>query len=99
MLSEVCPDICTELPLQPLSGEQLSHATANREDGAWLDIATQGFWGGNQEKSILNIRVFNPFAPSNKQNPLPSVYIKHEKEKKRVYGQRVRDVEYANFTP
>ena len=99
LLFEVCSDVCTEPSLQPLSGEHLHHTTANREERAWLDIVAHGFWGGNREKSIFDVRFFNPYAPSNRQNPLSSVYAKHEKEKKRVYGQRVRDVEFANFIP
>ena len=31
--------MCTEPPLQPLSGETLTYATANVEDGARLDIS------------------------------------------------------------
>ena len=34
ILSEVCTDVCVEPPLQSLSGETLTYATANREDGA-----------------------------------------------------------------
>ena len=32
-------DVCTEPPLQPLSGETMTYATANVEDGARLDIS------------------------------------------------------------
>ena len=38
ILSEVCTDVCVEPPLQSLSGETLTYATANREDGARLDV-------------------------------------------------------------
>ncbi len=40
-LTEVCHN---EPPLQPLSGEQLTLRTANSEDGARLDVATDNFW-------------------------------------------------------
>ena len=55
-------------------------------------------WGGSRKKSVFDVRVFNPFAPSNRQSLLSSVYTKHEKEKKRVYDQRVKNVELATFT-
>ena len=45
ILSEVCTDVCVEPPLQSLSGETLTYATANREDGARLDVSAVGFWG------------------------------------------------------
>ena len=48
---------------------------------------------------MFDVRVFNPFAPSNRQANLTTTYTKHEKEKKRAYGQRVREVEFASFSP
>lgn len=38
LMSEVCHDVCVETVLQSLTGEQLSFATANREDPARLDV-------------------------------------------------------------
>ena len=46
LLTEVCHGVTTELHLQPLSGESLSHCFAITEDNARLDVATYGFWGG-----------------------------------------------------
>ena len=43
ILSEVCANVCTEPSLQPLSGETMTYATANVEDGARLDISAAGF--------------------------------------------------------
>ena len=43
LLTEMCHNVATEPPLQPLSGEVLNHRTANREDGARLDIRARGF--------------------------------------------------------
>ena len=34
LMSEVCHDVCIEPPLQPLTGESMNLASANREDGA-----------------------------------------------------------------
>ena len=48
---------------------------------------------------MFDVRVFNPFAPSNRKTNLSATYTKHEREKKRAYGQRVRDVEFATFSP
>ena len=43
--SEVCHDVrvAIEPPLQPFTGETLSYATANVEDGARLDVSAYGF--------------------------------------------------------
>ena len=99
LLTEICYDVCIEPELQPLSGERFAHATANIEDNARLDIAANGLWGGRFERSFLDVRVFNPHAPTYKNVPLSSCYKNHEKMKKRAYEQRVREIEHASFTP
>ena len=70
---------------------QLTNATANTQD-----IAANGFWGGHHERCFLDVRVFNPHAPSNRQSQLSATY---ERIKKRAYEQRVMEVEHASFTP
>ncbi|XP_064389143.1 uncharacterized protein LOC135337174 [Halichondria panicea] len=99
LLTEICHDVSVEPDLQPLTGETLAHRTANISNGARLDVSMKGFWGGRQEKTFLDIRVFNPHAPSNKNSSIANCYKKHENEKKRAYEQRVRDVEHSTFTP
>ena len=96
LLTEVCNDVCIEPDLQPITGEVLAGASSNAQDGARLDIAANGFWGGRFERTFLDVRVFNPHAPSNRHS---NCYRKHELEKKRQYEQRVREVEHASFTP
>ena len=98
LLSEVCHDVCTEPHLQPLSGETLDGASAIATDGARLDVAANGFWGGRHEKAFFDIRVFNPHTQSNSQ-PIASCYRKHVNLKKRAYDQRVREIEHGTFTP
>ena len=62
LLSEVCHGVSTEPHLQPLSGESMSHHSAITDNGACLDIAVHGFWGGRFDKAFLDVRVFNPCA-------------------------------------
>ena len=96
MLTEVCHDVLVE---QPLSGEVLTRASSIRTDGARLDIAVNGLWGGRFERSFLDVRVFNPQAPSNRNSTISSCYRKHELEKKHAYEQRLLEVEHSSFTP
>ena len=98
-LSEVCHDVAIEPHLQALSGEAFTHAMTNIQDGARLDIEASGFWGGRFERTYYDVRVFNPFAPSNQHSQSESVYLHHENLKQRLYEQRVREVEHASFTP
>lgn len=58
LLTEVCHGVTTEPHLQPLSGESLSHRSANTQDGAQLDVAMYGFWGGRFEKAFIDVRIF-----------------------------------------
>ena len=67
-------------------------------DGARLDVAACGFWGGRHERAFFDVRVFNPHASSNNQ-PLSTCYRKHENAKKRAYDQRIREIEHGTFTP
>ena len=74
-------------------------SSSNIQDGARLDIAASGCWGGNHERTFFDVRVFNPHAPSNRCSNISSCYKKHERIKKTTYEQRIREVEHATFTP
>ena len=80
LLSEVCSNVSVEPPLQELSGESL-RALANRDAGVRLDIAVDGFWGPRRERTYIDVRVFNPFAPNNRKSSLVAVYRSQEREK------------------
>ena len=100
VLTEVCSDVHVEPHLQPVSeGEFATGTSLNTSDGARLDIAASGFWGGRYQRTYLDVRVFNPHAPSNKALSIEKCYLKHEKEKKRVYERRILEVEHSSFTP
>ena len=71
MLTEVCHGVTTEPHLQPLSGESLTHRSANTEDGARLDVAMYGFWGGRFEKAFVDAIL----APNQIDTALSHPYI------------------------
>jgi hypothetical protein len=73
--------------LLPLTGEQL-HATANGKDEARLDISIGGFWQRGQ-RAFFDVRVFNPFAPSYRNQKLSTAFSANEREKKRAYAERI----------
>ena len=77
LMSEVSHDVCIEPTLLPVTGELLHGASTITDDGAWLDIAASGFWGGRFEQAFFDVRIFNSHAPSNHQ-PIPTCYRKHE---------------------
>ena len=49
LLTEVCYNVATEPPLQPLSGERMTARSANIDDGARADIRARGFWNASQD--------------------------------------------------
>ena len=91
LFSEVCTNVAVEPPLQELSGEELSGATANRESGARLDIVADGFWCLSRERTYFDIRVFNPYAISNQQSSLsqPPTEFMREKRRGNIYSASV----------
>jgi len=100
LLTEVCSQVCVEPELQPVQNpDDFRLATSNIQEGARLDIAANGFWGGRSERCFVDVRVFNPLAPSNCSSSLSTTFKKHENIKRRAYGQRIREVEHASFTP
>ena len=98
LLTEVCHNVAHEPNLQPITHEVFLHQSANTDENARLDIRATGFWSRAQE-AFFDIRIFHPSAPSNCSLSIPSAYKKHENEKKRQYGQRIREVERGVFTP
>ena len=68
-------------------------------EGARLDVAMNSFWGGRYDRTFVEVRVFNPCAEFSKTSSLSSTYLKHESGKRRMYEQRVQEVERASFVP
>ena len=99
LMSEVCHNVGTEPILQPITNECLVHRTANREDGARLDVAADSFWGNDRQCAFFDVRVFNPHTQSYQNTSLSQCYRKNEQEKKRAYDQRVREIEHGSFSP
>ena len=97
-LTETCANVTIEPPLQKLDGETFSGASVNRTDGARVDIAADNFWG-DHKRVFLDVKVFNPHAPSYRKSTLPAVYTQQEKDKKRHYQDRIREVELGSFSP
>ena len=75
----------------------MNYATSNRQDEARVDIAARDFWSTGQ-KAFFDVKVFNPYAKSNQKFTLASCFNHHEKSKKRVYKQRIVEVEHGSFT-
>ena len=70
-----------------------------KTDKGWWRKALNPVAHQAMDKAFFDIRIFHPGADSNKHLTPDKMYIKHENEKKRMYNDRVIDVEKASFTP
>ena len=97
-LDMVCNDVQIEPHLMPVIDGNGFDRGANLDENARLDVSCRGFWAPLR-KSYFDVRVTHPNAPSNQTRNLQSLLSSHEAAKKKEYGQRVRDIEHASFTP
>ena len=67
-------------------------------EAARLDVAARGIWSPF-DKTLIDVRVTHPNAPSQQTKSLTCIYRSHEREKKRTYLERVLQVEKASFVP
>ena len=93
----VCNDVEVEPVLQEITGEVLTRGT-NKAPDARLDILARGFWE-RQKSAFFDVPVCHPNADSYKDLSPKQIYRQHENEKKRMYANRVMEVEQATFTP
>ena len=73
--------------------------SANGDTNARFDVAASGIWGGRFERTFFDVRVFNPYAPSNQTPRIQTSYQRHENEKRKKYEQRVIEIEHSTFVP
>ena len=94
---DVCNDVEIEPVLQELTGESLPSGANRAPDARW-DIHARGFWE-RQSLAFFDVRVCYSNADSYRDLDLKQIYKQHENDKKRLYTQRVIDVEQGTFTP
>ncbi len=82
----VYSNVSTEPKLQPISLEKRSEVLLLNLSQAqdWTSLQ-MGSGEDVSKKHILDVRVFNHFAPSNSHSNLTACYRKHELIKKRAY--------------
>jgi len=56
-------------------------SSSNTQEGALLDVVMNGFWVGQSERCFVDVRIFNPYAASNKHSH-SATYKKHENIKR-----------------
>ncbi len=85
-------EIEVEAALQEIHGEVLNSGS-NKAQDARLDVLhARGFWE-RRRSAFFDIRVCHPNAESYKELTPKQICRIHENEKKRMYNQRVTDIE------
>ena len=56
-----------------------------------------GFREGKRERTFLDVKVFDPYAPSNNSITPRGIHKCHENVNKRNYQTRIHGVEHATF--
>ena len=99
LLSEVCHNVGIEPSLQSISGEHLFYRTANREDGARLDVVAESFWGKDRQLhfSTLGFSILTHRAIATL--PLLNATNKTNSRKKSLWPTSKRDRTRILLTP
>ena len=96
-LSKVCKDIRVEPQLQPLTCEPFASSTST-ENEMRLEVCARGFCQAGQMK-FFDVGVFNPHARRYTKQELSKTYQFNEKEKNRLYNERIMQDKHGTFTP
>jgi len=75
-----------------------SNILGNKSEGARLDVSCVGVWSP-LERTLLDVRIFHPCAPSYMSRSVEQLYAENERSKKRAYNARVINIEKATFVP
>ena len=86
-----------EPSLLPVNALNFKNMT-NTQDEARLDISAIGVYAPF-EKTFMDVRVTHPNCDTNAFKPLTQIYQEHEKAKKDMYEERVRESEKGSFIP
>jgi len=98
LLEKCMPEVMTEPPLLPVTGESIPRGTT-LNDSARLDILARGFYPP-MEREFFDVRVSHPGALTNSGYATAvEMYLAHEKLKMTKYNHRVIQIEKATFAP
>ena len=82
------------------TADRLHAPGAKQADGARLDIKAGGFRRKSRFKvTFFDVRVFNPYATSYRLTPPQRIFENHDRQKRRLYEERVRTMKGGSSTP
>ena len=84
-------DLCFDV-----EGESFDNKTTTTEDETRLDIKANGLWEARFNRTLFDVKVFNPHAKSCPRT-IKEAYKLHEAQKRLKYEQRIVEVENSSF--
>ena len=96
IMKGVYKDVQTEPVLLPTEAELRNGA--NMAERARLDMSARGVFGLN-ERTFFDVRITHPNANYNQEKTMEQIYHHQEMGKKRMYNDRIIQVEKASFVP
>ena len=98
LLSKVCKDVDVKPHLLPIDSEVFNLRSTVTSPEARLDIKAGSFWSRG-ETAFFDVCRTHVNSTCNQNKSTESIFLEHEKDKKRNYQQRVVDVEMGLFYP
>ena len=98
LLSKVCKDVNVKPHLLPINSEVFNRRSNVTSPEARLDIKAGSFCSRG-ETAFFDVSRTHVNSTCNQNKSTESIFVAHEKDKKRNYQQRVIDVEIGSFTP
>ena len=98
LLSKVCKDVDVKPHLLPIDSEVFNLRSTVTSPEARLDIKAGSFWSRG-ETAFFDVCRTHVNSTCNQNKSTESIFVEHEKDKKRNYQQRVDDEEVGSFTP
>ena len=98
LLSKVCKDVNVKPHLLPIASEVFNLRSTVTSPEARLDIKAGSFWSLG-ETAFFDVCLTHVNSTCNQNKSTESIFVEHEKDKKRNYQQRVIDVEMRSLTP
>ena len=98
LLSKVCKDVSVKPHLLPIDSEVFNLRSTVTSPEARLDIKAGSFWSLG-ETAFFDVCLTHVNSTCNQNKSTESIFVEHEKDKKRNYQQTVIDVEMGSFPP
>ena len=76
----------------------MKYKTAITDEQARLDVSARGVWIRGS-RAFFDVKVFNPLARSYSGQTLKASHKANESGKKRLYNERIINVEHGTLTP